>query len=431
MDRVRRVRVVPVLVALAALVVLAAGFWVRARCLVDGGWSGGEQYLHYCYSDVPVLWYGRGLDVGAGPYGAEPLEYPVVLAARIWGAAALARALPGEAGVLTFFSVNAAVAVVEVVLVLRLLRLLGVSERRLLWVAAAPALGLYAFYNFDLLPVLLLLGAVALHVRGHDAWAGAAAGLGAAAKLFPAFLVPLVVLACWRRGHLRAGLAHAGAAALAWTAVNLPAALVAPQGWARFFELNRERGAHVDSLWALIGRLTGLSFPADVLTPLAGALFVGGAAVVVLVGVRRVPPEDTWQLVVPVLVWFLLTNKVYSLQYTLWLVPLLPLVLRRVGPLLALLAADVLVHAVELPVLGRRSGLEAGLPYPFLAVAVMARGAALSWVALHVLRGRSAPGVEPRPGGDPLGGQRRAVPDRGEEDEGGESRERHDGAQRA
>ncbi|MGY1916676.1 glycosyltransferase 87 family protein [Blastococcus sp. SYSU DS0973] len=389
----RRARLVAV--AAVALVVLAGGWWARVRCL-GGGWVDGEQYYGYCYSDVAPLWFRRGLDEGAGPYGAEPLEYPPVLAVRIWLAAVLAHALPGEATVTVFSATNGLFVVVEVLVALVLLRRLGLGPGRLLWWAAAPALFLYAFYNWDTLPIVALLGAVLLHLRGRHTASGVLAGLGAAAKVFPGFLVPLVVLALLAGRRPRAALLHGAAAALVFGAVHVPAYLLAPDGWDRFYELSGERGMHVDSLWFLLARLGGPEPGPAALGVLSLAVFAAAAAAVVVLGARRRQPEQWWQLVLPVLICFVLANKVYSPQYTLWLVPLMALVLRRAAPFVAVVLSDVLVHAVEFPHLAARSGFGEGLPYPVLGAAVALRAAALLWVVVEVVR---------RPAGSPPGRQ--------------------------
>ena len=381
-----------------ALLVLAGGWWARARCL-GGGWAGGEQYYGYCYSDVAPLWFRRGLAEGAGPYGADPLEYPPVLAVRIWLAAVVAHALPGTATVTTFFATNGLFVVVEVLGSLLLLRRLGLSPARLLWWAAAPTLFLYAFYNWDTLPVLLLLGALLLHQRGHHTASGLVAGLGAAAKVFPGFLVPLVVLALLTRRRPRAALLHGGAAALVFVAVHVPGYLLAPGAWDRFYELSSRRTMHVDSLWYLVAQLGGPELDPGALSIASLLVFGVGAVAVVALGVRRRRPEDWWQLLLPVLVCFVLANKVYSPQYTLWLVPLMALVLPRAAPFVAVVASDVLVHAVEFPFLAGRAGYGDGLPYPVMGAVVALRAAALVWVAVEVLRhpAGSPPGRQPVP----------------------------------
>jgi hypothetical protein len=377
------------LLALSTLLLVAASWWSKARCRPPGGWQDGAQFTQYCYTDLVPLWFARGLDDGAGPYGEQPLEYPVVLAVRIWLAARGAHLLPGTAEVGHFLAVNALLTAVEALAVLLLLGRARLAPSRLWWWAAAPPLVTYALYNWDVLPVLLLVAAVVAHREGRDGLSGALAGLGAAAKLFPGFLVPLVVLARLRQGRRRDAVRHGAAAAGALVAVNLPAALLAPDGWGRFLELNRERGPHIDSLWALLAQLTGLELGAEALNVVGPLLFLAGSVLVVALGIRRLPPDRTWQLVVPVLVVFLLTNKVFSPQYFLWLVPLMALTLRRTAPFLLAVVGDLVVLAVELPFLGGRAGFDPVLPYALMGTVAALRAAALTWVAVEVVRGQT------------------------------------------
>ena len=396
-------RLVPAALVLSTLVVVALSWWSKRRCLVAGAWGQGRQFSEHCYTDLAPLWFSRGLADGTGPWGDDPLEYPVVLVVQAWLTARVTDALPGPSGVQAFLDVNAVLAAVQAVAVLLLLRRAGVGPQRLAWWAAAPALAFYALYNWDLLPVLLLVAAVVVHREGCHGWAGALAGLGAATKLFPGFLVPLVALGLLRSGQRATAAGHVVAAAGVWAAVNLPAYAADPDAWLRFWRLNSARAAHVDSLWALLGRLTGWQAGTEQLNVLGPVLLAAGTLLVVAVGVRRLPLDQTWCLLLPVLVVFLLTNKVFSPQYFLWLLPLMLLVRTRPAPLLAAVLADVAVFTVELPVLGARAGVEPGLPYAALGAAVALRAAALAWVAVDVLRTQDQDSSHSRRSASPSG----------------------------
>lgn len=383
---------------------LVLGWWSKARCLGDGGWQGGEQFSRYCYSDIAALWSGRGLADGRIPYLEQPLEYPPLIGAQMWVTAAIARASGG--GVIAFYNLNVGLNAGFAVATLALLRRLQLPSGRQWWWAGAPPLVLYTALNWDALPVLLLVLAIVLHVSGRDAAAGVAAGLGAAAKLFPALFVPVVVAARLRQRDLVAAARHACAAALAWVAVNLPLALVAPGGWSRFFEVNRDRGASSATLWALADELDLMHLDRVTLNRASTLAFAAGVLLILAVGLRVRPSEATWSLVLPVLAWFLVTNKVFSPQYDLWLVPLLALLLPSGAPFVAFVAADLAVFATEFAYLGAGAGSALEPDYRALGAAVALRAGVLVWIIFTSLRRptparradsprRSAPGVEP------------------------------------
>ncbi|HVL04007.1 MAG TPA: glycosyltransferase 87 family protein [Acidimicrobiales bacterium] len=363
---------------------LLLGWWWKADCLGGGGWQGGEQFYRYCYSDLVTLWFGRGLADGRIPYIDQPLEYPPLIGVQIWIAALLAREAGG--GVIAFYNINAALNAGFVLTTLALLRHLEVPIRRQLWWAGAPPVALYAFLNWDPLAVLLLVVAVALHVRGRDTAAGVAAGLGAAAKLFPALLIPLVVIARLRQGNAVAAARHAGAAVLAWAAVNVPLALAAPEGWSRFFELSRGRGATSATLWALADELGILRLDRAALNRASALAFAGGAVLILVMGLRRRSPAAAWSLLLPLLAWFLVTNKVFSPQFDLWLVPLLALLLPGAGPFVAFVVADVAVFASEFAYLGQRAGFGPFVGYGPLGAAVAVRAGVLVWIIVVAMR---------------------------------------------
>ena len=164
--------------------------------------------------------------------------------------------------------------------------------------------------------------------------------------------MPLVILAL-RTGRLREVGKTAVAAALTWLAVNLPILVLFPRGWSEFFRLNTRRGDDMDSLYNVVKSFTGwrgfdrnLRFwePPTVLNAV-----VGGAVRVVLRGNRltsrlTAPRRPRLaQLAFLVVAAFLLTNKVWSPQYSLWLVPLAVLALPHRRILLAWMTIDALV----------------------------------------------------------------------------------------
>lgn len=373
-------------VLVGVVATLVAGWGIKARCLTDGGWSDGEQYHEYCYSDFVSLWYARDLGQGAVPYLDSPVEYPVVLGGVMWATAGITRALPGEATAARYFHVNAVAMALVLLVALGLIARIGIALPPVAWWAAAPVVALTAFINWDAVPVALLAGAILLHQRGRDTAAGVLVGVGTAAKLYPAFLLPLIVIARWREGRRDAAARHVAAAAVTWLVLNVPVALAAPSGWNRFLELNRARDAHVDSLWYAVAWLGGPALEGPVLNVAASALFAAGAVAIVIVGVGRRPAMPVWALVAPVVLWFVVTNKVWSPQFSLWVVALLAVTLRRAWPFVAFAAADVAVHLMEFAVLGGRSGFTPAPGEGWLVLTTTIRGATVAWLIITLLR---------------------------------------------
>jgi len=390
------------LAVLLCILTLLAGWWSKARCLNDGGWEAGEEYFAWCYTDIFPLWTAERLDVGAVPYLDHPVEYPVLTGAQMWVGQQVAEAFDPELRSRAFFHATAVSNALLSLGVLGLLAVAGVPARRLLWWPLAPALAVYAFLNWDPLAVLLLTAAVVAHLRDRDLAAGVAAGLGVAAKLIPGVVIPVIIAARLAQGRRRDALLHGAGATLAWLAVNLPVILVAPDGWLRFFTLNRERGANFDSLWYLAERVRGAAFSVSRLNLGSAALLLGLTAVIVVVGARRRDPSQWWSLALPILVAFVLTNKVYSPQYSLWLLPLAVLSLRNLAPYAAFLVSDLLLFLIEFPFLGGLTGGSPAPGYDLLAAALLVRAAVLVWLLVASTLGHDAsltarPPTSPQP----------------------------------
>jgi uncharacterized membrane protein len=366
---------------------LLGGWWAKASCISDGHWDDGEQYSHACYTDYVALWHGRGLKDGKIPYLDEPVEYPVVQGAVMWLTAEVVRAAPGTATARNYVDANAALTAVLLVVALVLLRRIGVVLPALGWWAGLPVVALTAFINWDAVPVVLTAAAILLHQRERDGWSGLFVGLGTAAKLYPGFLLPLIVVERVRQGRVRGAAVHVLAAGATWLVLNLPVAMIAPHNWNRFLELNRERERHVDSLWYALDWLGGPALRGTTLNVAGSGVFLAGVVVILVVGARgRVPQAPLWPLMTPVLIWFLLTNKVYSPQYSLWVVALLIVTLRRAAPFVAFAVADVAVNLTEFAVLGGRAGFDPAPSEGWLVLATVIRAAVLLWIAGTVLR---------------------------------------------
>jgi hypothetical protein len=146
-------------------------------------------------------------------------------------------------------------------------------------------------------------------------------------------------------------------AGVAYGAVNLPFVLTAPGAWSTFFRFNADRAADWDSLWFVAcSRLHGsasCSWSPTMLNALSSLLFVALGLALWMVR-RRVDPDfPRWTFGFPLLVAFLLTNKVYSPQFGLWLLPWFSLTLPNPWLFAAFEAADVAVFVTRFAWFGR------------------------------------------------------------------------------
>ncbi|HVJ03044.1 MAG TPA: hypothetical protein VM662_12740 [Sphingomonas sp.] len=370
---------------LALLVTCSAGWLFKGHC-VPGGWTGGEQYTTGCYNDVMPFWSGRGVAEGKIPYLQTPIEYPVLTGAQIGVEGALTHLLFGKRvreghflGVVTI--ANAAIAGLILWMFLRA----GMDRRRLWWWACAPPLVLYVGHNWDLAAAALMVAALLLAREGRLAAGAAMAALGAAAKLFPALALPPIGLAAllerdrpWPRRILRA--AGVTAAAIgAWVLVNAPVALLAPENWAHFYLFSQERSGTAAGSWDVLSNMGWWFTWTGQRNFYAAALFLGGAAAILGIGWFR-HRERMWLLTTPLLAWFMLTNKVYSPQFDLWLYPLLLMTAPRLLPVAFFVLGDVAAYFAEFWWFAGNEGHWPAASYTHIALAAAFRAAAMLWL---------------------------------------------------
>ena len=191
---------------------------------------------------------------------------------------------------------------------------------RTLMFAASPVLALAGSVNWDLVPVALATLGFLAYVRRRPVLAGILWGVGAAAKLYPALLALPSAAEERRRADQGSAIRLLLATGATWLAANIPFAILAFEGWMVFFRFSGDRLPDYDSLWWVLCR-AAFCVPTRVVN-IASLLIA--AAVTAWIWRRvthRAPDVPRWMLTFPLLAMLLITSKVWSPQYSLWLLP--------------------------------------------------------------------------------------------------------------
>ncbi len=323
-------RAVPYLpLGLFAALGATLAYLVRLPCR-GGGWNDQvTTYTNFCYSDIYPLYFDRELAT-QNPYFADVpfdkhVEYPVVLGEVMQAISWIVRGLEREVAAQGVLFYDLTVILMGLSLVAGVLLMAAVSgpTRRwdAAWYALAPAVILAAYINWDLVAGALSMGMLLAWARQRQVLAGVLLGLAIATKFYPLMFVGALFLLTLRTARWRPFLVTLGSAAAAWLVVNVPFMIFAWDGWRRFYVFSQERGVDWGSPW-LFFQTKGWPVLGDQDVSLLGmvslALLCLGIAVLTLAAPRR---PRLAQICFLALAAFMMTNKVWSPQFVLWLVP--------------------------------------------------------------------------------------------------------------
>lgn len=175
-------------------------------------------------------------------------------------------------------------------------------------------------------------------------WFGVCVALGTAAKLFPLVLLAAGMILAIRTRSSRAVVAMTTSFAVVTLAANAPLYLSDADAWGEFWTTNTERPASFGSAW-MAARMVGLPTSADQLSlVLAVGMLVAWLVCAAATWTGRLDPTLS-ELSLVFLVVFFALGKVYSPQYSLWVVLGL-LLITRSRWLVAVIAAAETFHYV-------------------------------------------------------------------------------------
>jgi len=414
-------------VLVVATLTYLAGMVFRLPCRITVAGQSPDTFRRLCYSDIGLLYADRGLLQGNTPYldsGSYPvLEYPVLtgwfleLERRI----TVLTGAPSGTGLSAQQAVDATLRFVDVNQVL-----LGALFLVAVWaqvrtvvdrpwdammLAAAPTVAAAALVNWDLLPVALAAAGVLAWSRKRPGLAGVLLGLGMAAKLYPALLLGPLLLLCLRSGRMRAYGRLLVGFAVSWLVVNLPALVLAPDAWLDFWTFNADRTGDFGSIWYVFS-LAG--HPVPHLNTVSAGLFALGCLLIGLLIVLAPRRPRFGAVAFLVVAAFLMTNKVYSPQYVLWLLPFVVLARPRWRDWWIFTAGELVYFVAIWWHLGGDLSPGDGGEDRVYWLAVVLRLATQAWVVAMVVRDVLHPERDRvRAGGadDPTGGVLDGAPD--------------------
>lgn len=259
-----------------------------------------------------------------------------------------------------------------------LARSIGATHAIWYW-SLSPQLLLLGALNFDVLAIAVFVAAILLARRGHGHLASVALAIGAVTKVFPIAVFPLELVRLWRERGPRIALV----ALVLFTGTALLIlwpSLAAPFPSTLSF-LNAAERTNFDSIWGIAAAgLEGIGLS-------EAARWIGFITLVGLIDTyfRRVIPAaraagDPARAALFAIIAVLFWSRLYSPQFSLWLLPLFALAgvgLRRYA-LLSL--ADVIVFATVYPL--TLVSWEPGDAAPVLLLGVLATGVVLRHATL-------------------------------------------------
>ncbi len=407
-------------------VTLVMGYAQKSPC-ANAQWRNNLQYTHLCYSDVIPLWDAEGLSSGQVPYRDHAVEYPVLTGGFMWASAEATRAvgsLMTDPQLIVVFGVVTCIGLAICAFLVTFFT--HAASRRRPWdvaiFALSPLLVFHAFSNWDLFAMAFAAAGLWAWARERPVLAGALLGLGVAAKLYPVFIVVAILILACRTGRWRQAVVCTLAGVLTWLAVNVPVAWAYFPGWKEFYVFSADRDAEASTVWAMwqflsTGGLRGGGSPGGWVPPGAAVaiLLLLALGVVALLALAAPTRPRLAQVVLLCVAAFLLTTKVWSPQYSIWLVPLVAMARPRWRISLLWQFSEILVWVLTLLWLSGLTDTKHGFDYGWLMGALLVRDGFILTILALVVREMWHPELDVvRAGGldDPSGGCFDGAPDR-------------------
>lgn len=396
-----------------AYVFLTLGGLSKANCSLgkpddDGvmqlNWDGNRQFTSFCYNDIVPLYGARGLDQPGFVYDyswvedglTRYMEYPVLAGLFQQFTAFISRNtyfvaskfLP-EVG-WYFWMTVLFLSIIWICTARMVAELAGNRIWDTLLVVGSPLLIMHAFTNWDI-PSIFFLVAALLAARNKKWWlAGILIGAGTSFKLWPLFVLGAYLTIAIRKRNLVPFFKMLAATVVTWLVINVPVYLRNADAWGEFNRLNTDRGWEWTTIYAVISRTFGWSgFDSGegapvILNTVTFVLFAAGCLAVLIMGLKAPKEPRVAELLCLIVGFFLLFNKVWSPQYSIWLIVPAVLALPHWKLLLTWMTVDMMVWPVLMWHMLGTDNL--GLPGEVLDIVIICRDALIVTIMVLVVQ---------------------------------------------
>ena len=296
--------------------------------------------------------YASLIRQGQVPYADFKVEYPPLALLFFILPRLVSSALPAFT---FFYKAEVFLALlIGLFLIYRFARRMGKApwKTMLVYVLCIVAIGPILAEQFDIFPAILTLGSLYAFTAGKNKMAWALLALGALTKIYPLFLAPVYLVIAVRNRQYRTAGAGILTAVLIGAVFAVPFVIMGSDSIKSLADYHLQRGIQIESTYSsflLMGDKLGLDpvktvfnfgswnlvgRAAEVLSTLSGYLLMASLLIVYWFIYRRTKPGKSqstrigaYSLLVICLV--LITSKVLSPQYLVWLIPLVPLFVQR------------------------------------------------------------------------------------------------------
>ena len=235
-----------------------------------------------------------------------------------------------------------------------------------IYTLALLAIGPILIYRYDLIPAIMVLLALYTFSQNKHKLSWAILAVGAMTKIYPAVIAPIFLIYQFCHRRYRHIISGAAAFVIVTAIIVILGLLLSPDGFWDSFRYQAQRGLHADSTYSsflLLGHTLGLTqvrlgfvglipLSLDIVSPITDMLAKVSPLVILfsLAAVywffyksqsgRAVAPKTLSPITKPdatyiihysllAILAFMVTNKVFSPQFIIWLYPLIPLVAGR------------------------------------------------------------------------------------------------------